>query len=114
MFFIVLLIYMSTPQPKKKRTANEYNMSPGDRETKNHLVTPMVLEDLFAAEAHNEGPVIAGPPNQNGGKRTRRRKNGNKKRKTKTNRRKTLKKRRKTRRRKGGYKLHGGKRCGCK
>lgn len=108
---------MSTPQPKKRGrergTAKENNMSPGDRATKKHLGTPMDLAGQFADEADDEGPVIAGPP-QNGGKRTRRRKNGNKKKKTKTKRRKTLKKRRKTRRRKGVCKLHGGKSCGCK
>ena len=73
------------------------------------------LADQLDNEALADGAL------QNGGKRTRRRKNGNKKKKTKTKRRKTLKKRRKTlkkrrktRRRKGVCKLHGGKSCGCK
>ena len=98
---------MSTPPPKKRGRAEEHNVSPdlNNKRAKTNNVNVNLIDAFNSA---------ANEPDQNGGKRTRRRKNGNKKRKTKTNRRKTLKKRRKTRRRKGGYKLHGGKRCGCK
>mgnify|MGYP000866727721 CR=1 FL=1 len=114
---------MSTPPLKRSErgTAEQHNMSPGDKATRHYLGTPMNLDTELAAAANGLGaPLFPGAP-QNGGKRTRRRKNGNKKKKTKTKRRKnlkkrrkTLKKRRKTRRRKGVCKLHGGKSCGCK
>jgi hypothetical protein len=113
MFFIVILIYMSTPNYKKRGYQPTVSPDPNNKRAKSEPQS--VPEDQpVHVNLINAFNSAANAPNQNGGKRTRRRKNGNKKRKTLKKRRKTLKKRRKTRRRKGVCKLHGGKTCGCK
>lgn len=102
---------MSTPN-YKKRYQPTVSPDPNNKRAKSEpqsVPEPQPVQNLI-----NAFNSVVDEPGQNGGKRTRRRKNGNKKRKTLKKRRKTLKKRRKTRRRKGVCKLHGGKSCGCK